>query len=231
MKNKSIVLICARKGSKGIKHKNLRKIGSQHLFAHSIKIAKKIKNIFKIYVSSDSKKILNISKRMDVNVIKRSKKLSGDKISEILVWKDAINFFKKEHKFLPKILIVLPPTSPLRNLRDVNASIKKFKTKNYNIILMGYKSNHNPFFNMLAKNKNGYYNKLFSKKIYRRQDAPALYNISTACYVIDVKYLLITNDILKSKVGMVTIPRKRSIDIDDNLDLFFARKIYESKQK
>ena len=41
MKKKDLILICARKGSKGIKNKNLKRVGKIQLFIHSIKIAKK----------------------------------------------------------------------------------------------------------------------------------------------------------------------------------------------
>ena len=77
--------------------------------------------------------------------------------------------------------------------------------------------------------KNGV--KIISNKgIYRRQDAPKVYNISTACYIINSEYLMKVKNIYKSKVGLVQIPKERSIDIDDELDLFIANKIYEKKR-
>ena len=54
---KAVVIICARGGSKGVKNKNLRKIGNLTLIEKSIKIAKKLKNIRQIIVSTDSDKI------------------------------------------------------------------------------------------------------------------------------------------------------------------------------
>ena len=59
MINRSYILICARQGSKGIKNKNLQKVGKISLVEHSIKLAKKIKNNF-IIISTDSKKILKL---------------------------------------------------------------------------------------------------------------------------------------------------------------------------
>ena len=51
-------------GSKGVKNKNLRKIGNLTLIEKSIKIAKKLKNIRQIIVSTDSDKITRIAKNL-----------------------------------------------------------------------------------------------------------------------------------------------------------------------
>ena len=226
MKKKDLILICARKGSKGIKNKNLKKVGKDQLFIHSIKIAKKLKNKYEIFVSSDSKKIIELSKKEKVETILRSSKLSNDKTPEILVWKDALKFFKKKFFYLPKKIIILPPTSPLRNLSDINKCIKKYQTKKYNLVITGYRSNHNPYFNMVKKYSD-YVKIILNAGIHRRQDAPKIYNVSTVCYIINTKYLEKTSNIYKKNVGMVEIPQERAIDIDNKLDLFIANKIYE----
>lgn len=229
--DKNYILICARKGSKGIKNKNLRKVGDLSLVEHSIKIAKKIKNNF-ITVSSDSKKILKISKKKSVQfLINRPKSLSLDKVPEIDVWKHFAYSLIKEKNINLDFIIVLPPTSPLRTLKDINNCIKKYKSKKFDMVIMGYKTNHNPFFNMVQRNKD--YVKLVNKSkksFFRRQDAPEIFNISTACYIINVKYLLKNNNIYNGNIGLVEIPIERSIDIDTKLDLKLANLIYNASK-
>ena len=146
MKKKDLILICARKGSKGIKNKNLKRVGKIQLFIHSIKIAKKLQNKYEIFVSSDSKKIINLSKKENVNTILRSSKLSNDKTPEILVWKDALKKFKKKFLYLPKKIIILPPTSPLRKLNDIKKCIKKYQTNKYNILIKKIQNARRPRF-------------------------------------------------------------------------------------
>ena len=56
MKN-IIALIPARGGSKGIKNKNIIRIKKKPLIYYSIDIAKKIKLVNEVYVSTDSERI------------------------------------------------------------------------------------------------------------------------------------------------------------------------------
>ncbi|MDC0454733.1 acylneuraminate cytidylyltransferase family protein [Candidatus Pelagibacter sp.] len=229
MSKKDLILICARKGSKGIINKNLKKVGKYPLFVHSIRIAKKLKKNYEIFISSDNEKIIDISKKYNVNTIFRSSKLSKDNTSEILVWKNALKEFEKKFSYLPGKILILPPTSPLRNLNDIKRCIKKYQRKKFNLVISGHSSNNNPYFNMVKK-KGDFVKIISNKGIFRRQDAPKVYNISTACYIINTNYLMRVTNIFKSKVGLVEIPKERSIDIDDELDLFIANKIYEKKR-
>jgi CMP-N-acetylneuraminic acid synthetase len=113
-------LICARGGSKGIKNKNLLKINNISLVGRSILQAKKCSLINKIYISTDSTKIAELAKRYGALVpFLRPKKLSGDKISEILVWRHFINFIEKRIKKIDYI-VSIPPTAPLRKIKDTN---------------------------------------------------------------------------------------------------------------
>ena len=76
---KIICVIPARSGSKGLKNKNLKKLKNLPLIAHTINQAKKSKYISDVYVSTDSIKIANISKRYGAIVpFLRPKKLARD---------------------------------------------------------------------------------------------------------------------------------------------------------
>ena len=67
-----------------------------------------------------------------------------------------------------------------------------------------------------------------NERIYRRQDAPECFNLTTACYVFKPKYIKKTLDLFSGKVGFVLIPRERSIDIDDSLDYKIANFLAKS---
>ena len=62
----NIAIFPARSGSKRIKNKNIKNFFSKPIICYSLKIAKKSKLFDLIVTSSDSDKILNLSKKMDL---------------------------------------------------------------------------------------------------------------------------------------------------------------------
>ena len=66
-------------------------------------------------VSSDSNKIINISKKAGADIlIKRPKKLSSSKASKFSVWKHSLKILLKKHKMNKDDIFDLDCTCPLR---------------------------------------------------------------------------------------------------------------------
>ena len=233
MKKKKILycFIFARGGSKGIKNKNLVKLNGKPLLFYSINLAKKIKSIKKIFVSTDNKAIAEYAKKNKVEVIKRPKKLSQDNSYEIDAWKHAIKFLKKKKIFFD-IFLSLPTTSPLRNKNDVITSLKMLNKKKTDIVLTGTKSKRNPWFNMAMKKKNGFYKIINNNKktIYNRQKAPNVIDLTTVAYVADVSYILKAKSYFDGNVKVNLIPSVRAVDIDDKNDLYYANYLLKIKK-
>ncbi len=121
-KKKILALIPARGGSKGIANKNIKLFNGSPLIEWTIKLALKSKLIDKVVVSSDSKKILNISKKLGSDVILRPKNISGDNATI----ESAVSHCIKYYKNIYDTIILLSPTSPLRKKNDLDNSIKFF---------------------------------------------------------------------------------------------------------
>ena len=175
-------LICARGGSKGIKNKNLLKINDISLVGRSIIQAKRCLLINKVYVSTDSIKIKNEAEKHGASVpFLRPKKISGDKTSEILVWRHFINYIEKKIKKIDYIVSV-PPTAPLRTTKDINECLRVAMKNKADVVLTGSISHRNPYFNMVKiKNKKISLVCSSKKNIVRRQDAPKCYDLTTVC--------------------------------------------------
>ena len=87
MKKKNyIALIPARSGSMGLKNKNLIKINNKTLIEIAVSNLINSKIVKNIYVSSNSKKILNLAKSAGANIIKRPEKYSNNKSTASLVY-------------------------------------------------------------------------------------------------------------------------------------------------
>ena len=153
MKN-ILCTVCARGGSVSLKNKNFRKLLNIPLITRTLIQAHKTKIFDKIVVSSDSNKILKISKKYSDFNIKRPKKLSNSKSSKISAIKHALIQSEKIFKKKFEIIIDLDVTAPLRTKNDIIKAKKKFINKKYKNLISVCYSNKNPYFNMVEKTKN-----------------------------------------------------------------------------
>lgn len=220
-----VALICARGGSKGILNKNIKILGGEPLIVRSINQAKKLKEVKRVIVSTDSKEIADIATAAGAEVpFMRPKNLAEDNSSEWLVWRHALEGIKKIDGEYPDILIVVPVTSPLRTEDDLKKCLIEFNKGNADIIITVTNSHRNPYFNMVKINEEGLASLVIPqvKTIIRRQESPEVYDMTTVAYVTTPKFILEKDGIFSGKVGHVHIPIERAIDIDNPFDLRIA---------
>lgn len=220
-------LICARKGSKGIKNKNIKPLNGKPLINYSILFGK---SIGKTYVSSDSKVILNISKKLNVNIIHRPIKLAQDNSPEILAWKHAVKEILKNQNCSD--LLVLPPTSPLRKKSDILTAYKLFKKKKSKFMISIKDADRNPTYNIVKKNDLNKFSLAINlkKKIVNRQTAPHFYDVTTCFYIININYLMNINEIKLKNVDAFKVDKISGIDIDNILDFKFVEFLMKNEK-
>tara|TARA_X000000368_G_scaffold328534_1_gene265566 strand:- start:3614 stop:4312 length:699 start_codon:yes stop_codon:yes gene_type:complete len=227
-----IVFIFARGGSKGVPKKNIRKISGKPLIVHAIDLAKKLNFVNDIIVSTDCKEIARISEKYGAKVpFLRPKSLSDDDSNELDAWKHAIMKYEKIFNKKIDTFISLPPTAPLRSIKDVSKCYELYKDQSCDLVVTVKNSKNNPYFNMIEIGKNGF-GKIVAKsaKINRRQDAPKVYDMTTVAYVGNKNYILNTNHLLDGKFNFIVVPEERAIDIDSELDFELAELVL-SKNK
>ena len=221
-KEKFIALIPARKGSKSIKNKNLYKISGKPLLYYTILAAKKSKIFDQIFVSSDSKEILDYSKKQNINTIIRPKKYSNDFSSANDVVKHFINKNDKLKK--DDIIVYLQPTSPFRNHIDIKKSIKLF-IKNNLKSLVSVKKTDVCIYKTLFINKK-YLKPFFDEKkmTISRQKVPISYEVNGAIYIFKVRNFLkkkrfpVENSIPFIMKGL------KNLDLDEYKDLILLKR-------
>jgi CMP-N-acetylneuraminic acid synthetase len=124
LKNKILAVIPARGGSKGIPGKNLVHLNGSPLINWTIEAAIKSKFINKVVVSTDSDEIADISLLAGAEVpFIRPEELSTDSASSMSVIKHAVNFFSCQGEMYD-LVVMLQPTSPLRNSVDIDKAIE-----------------------------------------------------------------------------------------------------------
>lgn len=220
----TIALICARGGSKGLTGKNLRLLDGKPLIAHAIETAHQCPLIERIFVSTDDNDIASVAANFGAEVpFVRPAILSGDNAPEWAVWQHALNYFENNY-LRTNALVVLPPTGPLRRVQDVTKAINIFSENKFDIVITVTEARRSPQFNMVRQERDGSFSLALpsTKKISRRQESSAFFDITTNCYVAQPDYVQNTNHLFSGKVGAVCVPFETGIDIDNELDLELA---------
>ena len=226
MNQKTFCFIFARGGSKGIPKKNLLPIAGIPLLVHSINLAKRLKEVDRIFVSTDCEEISEIAYGQKVEVIKRPLDLAQDDSSEWLAWKHAIKYVESSDEKFDRFLS-LPTTSPLRIKKDIESCLVALK-KDVDLVLTMSKSNRTPWFNMVTRDQSSNLNLIFNEsKIYRRQDSPTCFDLTTVAYVSRPDYILKSSSMWDGIVHGVEIPSERCIDIDNPFDYSIAKLLME----
>ena len=218
-------LICARGGSKGVPHKNIKEINNHPLIAWSINLGKKNKRLKKLIVSTEDENIKKISKKYGAEILfNRPEELSQDNTPEWLVWKHAINFLESNNYDHLDALVILPATSPLRYQKDVDNALDLFEEGGCDAVISVKRASRNPYFNMTKINSKNFSEIVLKpdSNIFNRQNAPQIYDMATVVYVVSINHLKKNNHLFEGLVKQIMIPEERAIDIDNNFDFEIA---------
>ncbi len=231
-RNQIIALIPAKKNSQDLKNKNLKKLNNFSLFELAILAAKKSKFINKIYLSSDSKEILNRGKKYNINLIKRKKSLSTNSATaNSLIFDFIKNHLKNDIE--NNIIVYLQPTSPFRNNIHIDQAIRKLIKKKLRSVL-SVNENKN-FFKSFKKNKDTL-SPFFDNKYVtnNRQNLKKIYSPNGAIYIFYASDFIKNKKLSFIKSGYYLMNRIDSIDIDDKEDYelakFLSKKYLKSKK-
>jgi N,N'-diacetyl-8-epilegionaminate cytidylyltransferase len=218
--------VFARGGSKGLPGKNLLPIGGTPLIAHSIKIAKAIPQISRVFVSTEDAEIKKVAQYYGAEVIDRPVELAGDKSPEWEAWRHAIKHLEDAGEEFDTF-VSLPSTSPLRSVVDVETAIRALDSDTDAVITVTPAS-RSPFFNMVSREPNGSCRILLASDGFnRRQDAPEAFDITTVAYILKKEFILKAERLFDGEVKSVVVPKERAVDIDDALDFAFAETLYQ----
>lgn len=230
IKNKKIIcLIIARAGSRGLKNKNILPLGGKPLVYWTIQSAKKSKYIDHIMISTDSKKIIQIAKKNNIDIpFIRPRSLSQSHSSVYDVIFHAKKYFSKIQEF--DYLILLQATSPFRTFKHIDKAIKKFTTlsKTNQNTLVSVKEVSKKMHYLMKKNNKNFLEKINNKsaKFVNRQgmnkNLNNLYLPNGAIFICNLKKF--NNNFYSKKTLSFVMDKISSIDIDEKNDFEYAKK-------
>jgi CMP-N,N'-diacetyllegionaminic acid synthase len=217
-----LATICCRGGSKGVPGKNIKLLNGKPLIAYTIEAAFKSGLIDDLIISTDDQSIADVAEQFGAKVpFIRPQELATDTASKWPVFIHAVESYEKLNNVNVEYLVDLDVTVPLKSVDDINNAIKMATSDlSVDVVITGYDPERNPYFNMMEINSMGYAQlvKQTEKPIVRRQDAPQVYSLTPAAYVVKKSALYEFEHWSKAKCKISPMPRERSVDIDTELD-------------
>ena len=230
-KNKKIIaIIPARKGSKRLINKNIRSLNHKPLVEWTIKSAMASNFLDKIFVSTDSKKIKNISINLGLEIpFMRPRNLSGDKSPTWELIIDTLDKFRKKGENFDYVAL-LEPTSPLRKKNDIDMAVKKIinNLSAETLVSLGKIHLEHPL--IVKKLSTNQFIKPYSnlkKKIFQSQQLDNAYFPYGVIYISKVKSFYKKKSFYTNKSIPYFIERWQNYEIDDLLDLKIIDKIMQ----
>jgi len=222
-----LAIVPARAGSKRLVNKNSLELNGKPLISYSLEAAKKSKFIDNTIVSTDSKELLEMAKKMKFEVpFLRPKYLSSDTASLVDVTIHAVNSLKDLNKEYDYI-ILLQPTSPFRKAEHIDESICLMDEKKAEAIISVCETAHSPLWTNTLGQDNSMSDFLDKSIINKQsQELEKFYSLNGAIYIIKTDTLMREKKFfLDKEIYAYIMDKKSSLDIDDEYDFLYAETI------
>lgn len=227
---KSLVIIPARGGSKGIPHKNIKPLAGKPLIYYTIDVARQIVNDEDICVSTDDQEIIKCVEDYGLKVpFVRPAELATDKAGTYGVLVHALNYYEQQGKHYDNV-ILLQNTSPFRTAEHVREALNLYR-HDIDMVVSVKECPANPYYCVFEEDPKGFlYISKGDGSITRRQDAPKVYEYNGAIYVINPESLKKTDlGHFKHRIKYV-MDDMSSIDLDTMFDWKMAEMIIKDYQ-
>jgi CMP-N-acetylneuraminic acid synthetase len=229
-----LALITARVGSKGLPGKNTHLFCGKPLIGWTIEQALGSKYIDKVLVTTDGEEIAQISREYGAEVpFMRPANLASDGAQTIDVLLHAINFLEAASDQYD-ILVLLEPTSPLRECSDIDGSIELCVSQVKDVSVVSVFSVENAHPSFMFEIEGSYLRPTLNKSPtgVRRQDLQREYYCIEGCvYVSPVEMLKVEKSFYHKQTMPWLVDRYKAIEIDELSDLIMAQALMTAKIK
>ncbi|KKQ57703.1 MAG: Acylneuraminate cytidylyltransferase [Parcubacteria group bacterium GW2011_GWA2_38_13] len=228
---KILAIIPARGGSKRLPRKNIRPLAGKPLLAYSIEAARSSQYIDRIIVSTEDMEIANIAKKFGADVpALRPMELAEDATKSDDVLKYTAEYMESKENYIPDIIVLIQPTSPLVSAEDIDKTVETLIAGNSHSSLTVCEITERPEW-MYRLNGNVASPYIQGEVPYRHQDMQKLYRTNGAVYCVKREILLKKGILVdKESLRVYIMPKERSVDIDDINDFNYAETLIENNK-
>lgn len=244
---RTIAVVPARSGSKGLVNKNIKMLQGKPLLAHSVEAALNSGVTDVVHVSTDSEEYAGIAgqipmkigmpakenayagpmARLDIPFL-RDESVSGDLATTWDTMRWVLNEYEKRGEIFDT-LIVLQPTSPLRTAQDIQNAMKLYQEKNAKSVISVCEADHSPRWMNILPEDGSLCGFIDDSSSAPRQTLGKYYRLNGAIYIVDVELLKSKESLYGKDSYAYIMEPSHSVDIDTELDFIIAEAIMRSK--
>lgn len=224
----TICTICARGGSMGVPRKNIRPLRGKPLIGWTVEQAFAAPSVDAVYVSTDDDEIARVAREFGAIVpYRRPAELAGSSAAKLPVIGHLVEHLEAGGLAIDRI-VDLDPTSPLRTVDDIEAALGLLDPST-DVVITGYPSDKNPYFNMVERRGDGSYGLVVPSDVVARQAAPEVFSMNASIYVWHRHTL--ECGLWNGRTQLYEMPRERSVDIDSELDFKIVELILAEREE
>lgn len=226
---KILVIIPARGGSKSIPRKNIKPFNGKPLIYYTIDCARAICADEDICVSTDDAEIISVVERYGLKVpFVRPAELATDTAGTYEVLLHALNYYETLGCHYDAV-VLLQNTSPFRTAEHLKEALTLYNN-DLDMVVSVKECAANPYYCVFEENEDGYLHVCKGDgNIFRRQDAPKVYEYNGAIYIMNAETLKTTHmHQMKRRIKYV-MDEMSSFDLDTMWDWKMAEAIVKTK--
>lgn len=216
-------IIPARGGSKGIPGKNLRPLAGRPLIAHTIEAALGSRRLTRTILSSDCPEIMAVARGLGLDVpFPRPAALAADDTPMLPVIRHALDTLREREGYEPQYIVLLQPTSPLRQARHIDEALDKLLASDADSLVSVVQVPHQyaPTSVMVLEGDRVRPYLPIDEARNLRQWKPTFYaRNGAAIYAFTRQCLLERGSIYGETILAYAMSREDSVDVDEMLDL------------
>jgi len=220
---KTLIIIPARSGSKGIPDKNIKLLGDKSLIAWTAQAIQKANlNNYIAILSTDSERYAKVGLDAGLHVpFIRPVECSNDTASALAVVEHALHWFEDEHHYLPEQVMWLQPTSPFRTSAIIEQALAMKADRQADGVI-GCKEIHRDL-TTLFRTRDGFLTALGEDRVQtRRQDVEPLLTPNGAMYLCKTSVLQEKQSFYSERTLPLVMDAIMSLDIDTPTDWAMA---------
>ena len=222
---RTLIIIPARGGSKGIPRKNIKLFDGKPLIYYTIDCARAICQDEDICVSTDDAETISIVEQYGLKVpFVRPAELATDTAGTYEVLFHALDFYEKKGVHYD-VVVLLQNTSPFRTPQQVKEALALYR-QDVDMVVSVKECAANPYYCVFEEDQEGFLHICKGEgSIFRRQDAPKVYEYNGAIYVMNADVLKSTHMHKMQKRIKYLMDDLSSFDLDTMWDWKMAEMI------